>query len=296
MKAEREESDRGITDAMDMNLGKLQETVRDREAWRATDRGVAMSHIWLGNWTPGCKAGHERCLMLAQGITGAEHRPLTQLILRSKTCGFITQSFLEWMATPGLDHIALIWGEGDRLLKDWAGAMPGGLRAEVEEGGGQGVSAGAKVGRVWWDNGHSGRWLWVTHGSNLNATTQGRKDLPLVDCYGFIDWVHIPSPANSYAEILTSDRIELGGGAFGRCLDCKSGDFTNGIVVIVQLLSHVDSLWPHRLQQAPLSSTNPLSFLKLMSVESVIPSTHLSLCRPLLLLPSIFPRIRVFSN
>ena len=45
MKAEREESDRGITDAMDMNLGKLQETVRDREAWRATDRGVAMSHI-----------------------------------------------------------------------------------------------------------------------------------------------------------------------------------------------------------------------------------------------------------
>ena len=41
MKAEGEESDRGITDAMDMNLGKPQETVRDREAWRAADRGIA---------------------------------------------------------------------------------------------------------------------------------------------------------------------------------------------------------------------------------------------------------------
>ena len=38
------------------------------------------------------------------------------------------------------------------------------------------------------------------------------------------------------------------------------------------------------------------SLLKLMSIESVMPSTHLILCRPLLLLPSIFPSIRVFSN
>ena len=42
--------------------------------------------------------------------------------------------------------------------------------------------------------------------------------------------------------------------------------------------------------------TNPQSLLKLMSVESVMPSNHLILCRPLLLLPSIFPSIRVFSN
>ena len=39
-----------------------------------------------------------------------------------------------------------------------------------------------------------------------------------------------------------------------------------------------------------------LSLLKLMSIESVMPSNHLILCRPLLLLPSIFPNIRVFSN
>ena len=47
---------------------------------------------------------------------------------------------------------------------------------------------------------------------------------------------------------------------------------------------------------ASLSITNSQSLLKLMSVESVRPSNHLILCQPLLLLPSVFPRIRVFSN
>ena len=48
--------------------------------------------------------------------------------------------------------------------------------------------------------------------------------------------------------------------------------------------------------QASLSITNSQSLLKLMSIESVMPSNHLLLCYPLLLLPSIFPSIRVFSN
>ena len=48
--------------------------------------------------------------------------------------------------------------------------------------------------------------------------------------------------------------------------------------------------------QASLSITNFWSLLKLMSIESVMPSNHLILCRPLLLPPSIFPTIRVFSN
>ena len=48
--------------------------------------------------------------------------------------------------------------------------------------------------------------------------------------------------------------------------------------------------------QAFLSITNSWSLLKLMSIESVMPSNHLILSRPLLLLPSIFPSIRVFSN
>ena len=48
--------------------------------------------------------------------------------------------------------------------------------------------------------------------------------------------------------------------------------------------------------QASLSITNSQNLLKLMSIESVMPSNHLILCHPLLLLPSIFPSIRVFSS
>ena len=60
-----------------------------------------------------------------------------------------------------------------------------------------------------------------------------------------------------------------------------------------------DSLWPHGLQHSrppcPGASSSR-SLPKLVSIESVMPSNHLILCCPLLLLPSIFPRIRVFSN
>ena len=49
-------------------------------------------------------------------------------------------------------------------------------------------------------------------------------------------------------------------------------------------------------RQASLSIANSQSLIKLMSIESMMPSNHLVLCRPLLLPPSIFPNIRVFSN
>ena len=51
-----------------------------------------------------------------------------------------------------------------------------------------------------------------------------------------------------------------------------------------------------RAMKASLSITNSWSLLKLMSIESVMPSNHLILCHPLFLLPSIFPSIRVFLN
>ena len=66
----------------------------------------------------------------------------------------------------------------------------------------------------------------------------------------------------------------------------------------VQSLSHVQLFvtpWTAACQ-ASLSITNFQSLLKLMSIKLVMPSNHLILCRPLLLLPSIFPSIRVFSN
>ena len=76
----------------------------------------------------------------------------------------------------------------------------------------------------------------------------------------------------------------------------ESQYFPGGDIHPVQPFSHV---WlfvtPWTLGcQASLSITNSLSLIKLMSIKSVMPSNHLILCRPFLLLPSIFPSIRVF--
>ena len=70
------------------------------------------------------------------------------------------------------------------------------------------------------------------------------------------------------------------------------------IISLVRLLSHVQLFvtpWTPA-QQASLSITNSQSLLKLLSIVSMMPSNHLILCHPLLLLPSIFPSIRVFSS
>ena len=74
--------------------------------------------------------------------------------------------------------------------------------------------------------------------------------------------------------------------------------FYSSDVVVVQSLSHV---WLFVMPwivacQAPLSSTVSQNLLKFMSIESVMPSNHLILCCPLLLLPSVFPRLRIFSS
>ena len=69
-------------------------------------------------------------------------------------------------------------------------------------------------------------------------------------------------------------------------------------LVVVQSLSHVwlfVNPWT-AARQASLSFTISWSLLKVMSIKLVVPSNHLILCHPLLLLPSIFPSIRVFSN
>ena len=74
--------------------------------------------------------------------------------------------------------------------------------------------------------------------------------------------------------------------------------FNCSIFVVVQLLSCVRLLatpWTVA-RQGSLSFTNSWSLLRLMSIELVMPSNHRILCRPLLLLPSVFPSIRVFSS
>ena len=78
----------------------------------------------------------------------------------------------------------------------------------------------------------------------------------------------------------------------------RGGWVAEQFVVVAQSLSHVQLFatpWT-AARQAFLSITNSWSLLKLMSIELVMPSNHLILHRPLLLLPSIFPSIRVFSN
>jgi len=84
----------------------------------------------------------------------------------------------------------------------------------------------------------------------------------------------------------------------------KELQWTNLFNPILSSFSSVQSLSRVRLFVAPwtaacqasLSITNSWSLLKLMSIELVMPSNHLILCHPLLLSPSIFPSIRVFSN
>ena len=85
---------------------------------------------------------------------------------------------------------------------------------------------------------------------------------------------------------------------------CPSASKVNSLALTqrqnssVQLLNHVQLFttpWT-AAHQASLSITNSQSLFKLMSIASVMPSNHLILCHPLLLLPSIFPSIRIFSN
>ena len=82
-----------------------------------------------------------------------------------------------------------------------------------------------------------------------------------------------------------------------KCITVVS-DLRNSPISSVQLLSRVPRFatpWT-TAHQASLSITNSRSLLKLMSIASVMPSNQIILCRPLLLLPSIFPSIKVFSN
>ena len=74
-------------------------------------------------------------------------------------------------------------------------------------------------------------------------------------------------------------------------LSCASSQFSS----VAQLCLTLRDPWT-AARQASLSITNSRNLLKLMSIESVIPSNHLIFCCPLLLPPSIFPSIRVFSN
>ena len=117
------------------------------------------------------------------------------------------------------------------------------------------------------------------------------------------NWCCVPLP--SFNKNLLSDCPSFIGFTQGYSIRrCQLDSFIKFPIILspdecsVQSLSHVRLFaipWT-AAHQASLSITNSWSLPKLMSIESVMPFNHLILCRPLLLLPPIFPSIRVFSN
>ena len=81
----------------------------------------------------------------------------------------------------------------------------------------------------------------------------------------------------------------------GLCFRWHTSLFHGSSVQSLSCVRHFVTPWTAACQPS-LSITSSQSLLKLMSIESVMPSNHLILCHPLLLPPSIFPSIRVFSN
>ena len=113
------------------------------------------------------------------------------------------------------------------------------------------------------------------------------------NCYSWCAWNREPKTTTEdrFQDKKPQDFPEMRG-------KTESDDWNNTQFSSVQLLSRV-RLFVTPLtaaHQASLSITNSRSSLRLTSVESVMPSSHLILCRPLLLLPPIPPSIRVFSN
>ena len=132
-------------------------------------------------------------------------------------------------------------------------------------------------------------WIWgiLENEKWINLIKQS-KDLWLVVSFNFPPSIRTPSSLPSL-----DLKIYYCKQCFAKSLSSLSYIFSS-----VQSLSHVwlfVSPWM-AIGQASLYITNSWSSSKPMSIESVMPSNHLILCHPLLLLPSIFPNIRVFSN
>ena len=143
---------------------------------------------------------------------------------------------------------------------------------------------------------------YLDHSSTLSLKVYWSRTFTLVNAVK-VSWVPAPGPlfdislsfsswifGNLYSSFLLQTPLPH------LSLEQKPG--ASYSTVVVQLLSHVwlfVTPWTTGCQ-ASLSFTISQSLLKLMSIESVMPSYHLILCCPLLLLSSVFPSIRVFSN
>ena len=79
-------------------------------------------------------------------------------------------------------------------------------------------------------------------------------------------------------------------------LMCQTFNFVSPLLLFSHCCVQVFAIQETEVYQSSLSFTTSQSLLKFMSIESVMPSNHLIFCHPLLVLPSVFPSIRAFSN
>ena len=134
--------------------------------------------------------------------------------------------------------------------------------------------------RLWGDCGYRFRCGWLQQGRSRNKGQAG----PTACGHMAVLSRDVCATADEMERLRVEQR-----GPTPRGKDWASVQFTRSV------MSDSATAWT-AARQASLSITNSQSLLKLMSIELVMPSNHLILCRPLLLLPSIFPSIRVFSN
>ena len=125
--------------------------------------------------------------------------------------------------------------------------------------------------------------------------------LPLSPLPGFLDWVPKKMQRVGCVELLNTvqRRVQPRLHVFGHIHEGQRGRGPHTWLLLLFSCSVMsDSLQPHRLQHTrpPCPSLSSRSLLKVTSIKLVMPSNHLIICYPLLLLPSICPSIRVFSN
>ena len=111
---------------------------------------------------------------------------------------------------------------------------------------------------------------------------------------GFKNWVEMGGPTRGL-HMVRGETSSRGGRLLQLCVVFTSGSVQLSSVQSLSCVRLFATPWM-AAHQASLSITNSRSLLKLMSIESVMPTNHLILCRPLLLPPSIFPSIRFFSS
>ena len=122
--------------------------------------------------------------------------------------------------------------------------------------------------------------------------------IPIQTCFPSCSPGHHPAFSCAWSHICFVNTQTSGLSQNFMCASSRSNFPDQCFVVVVQSLSYVKlfvTQWT-AVHQALLFCTISQSLLKFISIESVMPSNHLFLCHPLLILPSIFPSIRVFAN